>query len=188
MNIQIRKSQLQDGPEIAPLIVDAIGEIANRITGEDDPSKIIDCLIELFEGEDNRNSHLNTYVAEYNGKVAGMMIIYGGDEAVTLDANLEKWLAAKNAPIQTIELEARSDEYYIDTICVNPAFRGQGIGTLLLNYAEVLCKEKEYKKLSLSVELEKVRARQLYEKMGFVFSEPWMIIGETFDHMVKEVF
>lgn len=187
MDIKIRKSQLQDGPEIAPLIIDAIGDIANRITGEDEPSAIINALIELFERSDNRNSHLNTYIAEGNGQVAGMMIIYGGDEAVELDSNLEKWLTAKNAPIQTIELEARPEEFYIDTICVNPNFRGQGIGTLLLNYAETLCKEKGYSKLSLSVELEKVRARQLYEKIGFVFSEPWMIIGETFDHMVKEV-
>lgn len=187
MDIVVRNSTLQDGPEIAPLVIDAIGEIANRITGEEEPTAIIKGLIELFERTDNRNSHLNTYVAEYEGQVAGMMIIYGGDEAVQLDSNLEKWLAAKNAPIQTIELEARPDEFYIDTICVNPNFRGMGIGTILLNHAETLCKEKGYSKLSLSVELEKERARHLYEKIGFVFSEPWTIIGETFDHMVKEI-
>ncbi|MBQ0140711.1 MAG: GNAT family N-acetyltransferase [Kurthia sp.] len=187
MDITVRKSTVQDGPAVAPLIIDAIGEIANRITGEETEEKIISSLIELFEREDNRNSHLNTYIAEHDGQVAGMMIIYGGDKAINLDAQLEKWLAAKNTQIQTIEVEARPDEYYIDTICVHPDFRGQGIGTILLKHAEVLCKEAGYSKLSLSVELEKKRARHLYEKIGFVYSEPWMIIGEEFDHMVKEI-
>lgn len=187
MDIKVRKSTLQDAPSIPPLIIDAIGEIANRITGEETEEKITAALIELFKREDNRNSHLNTYIAEHDGQVAGMMIIYGGDKAIELDAQLENWLASKNAPIQTIEVEARPDEYYIDTICVHPNFRGQGIGTILLNHAELLCKEAGYSKLSLSVELEKKRARHLYEKIGFVFSEPWMIIGEEFDHMVKEI-
>lgn len=185
MEVSVRSAQLNDGPDIAPLIIDAIGDIANRITGEESPEKIIASLIELFERTDNRNSHLNTYVAEFDGKVAGMMILYGGDKAIHLDAQLERWLVAKNAPIQTIEVEARPDEFYIDTICVNPDFRGQGIGTILLNHAEILCKEHGYSKLSLSVELEKQRARHLYEKIGFVYSEPWTIIGEEFDHMVK---
>ncbi|GEK32967.1 GNAT family N-acetyltransferase [Kurthia sibirica] len=187
MNITVRRAQLADGPAVAPLIIDAIGDIAQRITGETNPQAVTAGLIELFNREDNRNSHLNTYIADNNGQVAGILVIYGGDEAIQLDANLEKWLAAKNAPIQTIEVEARADEFYIDTLCVNSAFRGQGIGTILLNYAEKLCAEKGYKKLSLSVEQEKVRARQLYEKIGYVYAEPWMIIGEEFDHMIKEI-
>lgn len=187
MEVQLRQAKLADGPAVAPLIVDAIGDIANRITGEDSPDLIIQKLIELFERQDNRISYLKTFIAQYNDEVAGMMIVYGGDEAIQLDAQLERWLTAKNAPIQTIELEARPDEYYIDTVCVDANFRGKGIGTSLLKYAEVLCKEKGYHKLSLSVELEKGRARHLYEKRGFVYSEPWMIIGEEFDHMVKPI-
>lgn len=187
MNINIRQAQLKDGSAVAPLILDAIGEIANRLTGENEEHTIISSLIELFERTDNRHSYKNTYIAEIDGKVAGMMVLYGGNQAIELDFNLEQWLMKKNAPIQTIEIEARPDEFYIDTICVHPNFRGQGIGTILLNHAEVLCKEKDYTKLSLSVELEKERARHLYEKMGFVFSEPWLIVGETFDHMVKKI-
>ena len=33
--------------------------------------------------------------------------------------------------------EAYGDEYYIDTICVSPKARGLGIGTKLLQFAEL---------------------------------------------------
>lgn len=187
MDITVRPARLDDAPFVAPLIVDAIDEIANRITGEDEPKAILDSLEELFKRTDNRHSYKNTYIAEINSGVAGIMVVYGGDEATILDSNLEKWLAAKGAMVQTIEVEARPDEFYIDTICTAPQYRGHGVGTTLLKYADKIAKEKGYQKVSLSVEKQKERARHLYEKMGFVYSEPWMIIGEEFDHMVKEI-
>lgn len=187
MDITVRPARLDDAPFVAPLIVDAIDEIANRITGEDEPKAILKSLEELFKRTDNRHSYKNTYIAENNGEVAGIMVVYGGDQATILDSNLEKWLAAKEAMVQTIEVEARPDEFYIDTICTAPQYRGHGVGTTLLKYADKIAKEKGYEKVSLSVEKQKERARHLYEKMGFVFSEPWMIIGEEFDHMLKEI-
>ncbi|MGX9132893.1 GNAT family N-acetyltransferase [Rummeliibacillus sp. JY-2-4R] len=187
MSITVRPAQLADAPFAAPLIVDAIGEIANRLTGEDDPQAILNELEMLFKQEDNRHSYKNTYIAEIKGNVAGIMVVYSGDLAPTLDQNLEEWLAAKHADTQTIEVEAHTDEFYIDTICTAPLFRGHGVGTTLLKYADNVAIENGYRKVSLNVEKHKDRARHLYEKMGFVYAEPWMIIGEEFDHMVKKV-
>lgn len=187
MVVTIRPAKPEDGVLAAPLIVDAIDEIANRLTGEEDSEKVLEMLDELFKRTANRHSYLNTYVAELDGAFAGIMVAYGGDKAETLDKNLEKWLADKGAAVPTIEVEARADEFYIDTICSSRAHRGQGVGTALLNHADIVAKEKGYHKVSLSVEKQKVRARQLYERVGFKFSEPWMIIGEEFDHLVKEL-
>lgn len=187
MVVTIRPAKPEDGVLAAPLIVDAIDEIANRLTGEEDSEKVLQMLDELFKRTANRHSYLNTYVAELDGEFAGVMVVYGGDKAETLDKNLEKWLADKGAAVPTIEVEARPDEFYIDTICSSRAHRGQGVGTALLNHADIVAKEKGYHKVSLSVEKQKVRARQLYERVGFKFSEPWMIIGEEFDHLVKEL-
>lgn len=187
MDITVRPAQLADAPFVAPLIVDAIEEIANRLTGEDETTAILTSLEELFKRTDNRHSYKNTYIADIDGKVAGIMVVYGGDQALALDSNLEHWLAAKGANVQTIEVEARPDEFYIDTICTAPQYRGQGVGTALLKYADTIAKEKGYPKVSLSVEKQKERARHLYEKMNFIYSEPWMIIGEEFDHMIKNV-
>ena len=70
---------------------------------------------------------------------------------------------------------------------MDPTYRGQGIGTKLLNYAEQLVKSFGGGKLSLNVETEKYAAISLYNRLSFDNVCPWTIIGEPFYHMVKTV-
>ncbi|MEG0380735.1 MAG: GNAT family N-acetyltransferase, partial [Kurthia sp.] len=62
MSITIRQAQPQDAQTVVPLIIDAIGDIANRLTGEQEPAAIERELAVLFKREDNRHSYLNTFV------------------------------------------------------------------------------------------------------------------------------
>ena len=179
--MQIRQATVQDAPNIAPLIYDAIGEIANQLTNQSTIDGAIAGIQTLIEHTDNRHTYLNTYVAEESGQLLGVIVLYDGATGNKLDA---KHARAYNIQIDP---EAYEDEYYIDTVCVHPSARGQGIGTKLLAFAEAEGRAKGYKKLSLNVELEKVKARRLYERMGFVVTEPWTIIGEPFHHMVKAI-
>jgi len=187
MSITMRQAQPQDAHAVVPLIMDAIGDIANRLTGEQTEEAVKRELSNLFKREDNRHSYLNTYVAIEDEHVLGILVYYNGEQAIEMDANLVKWLKAKNAPSIIIDQEAHEDEYYIDTVCVTSEARGKGIGTLLLQYAEELTKQRGFKKLSLNVETQKENARRLYERLGFVITEPWSIIDEPFHHMVKQI-
>jgi len=187
MSITIRQAQPQDANAVVPLIIDAIGEIANRLTGEQTASMVKQELTELFKREDNRHSYLNTFVAVENEQILGILVYYNGEQAIAMDANLVTWLKEKNAPSITIDKEAHDDEYYIDTVCVAPEARGKGIGTLLIQFAIDQTKERGFTKLSLNVETQKEDARRLYERMGFVITEPWSIIDEPFHHMVKQI-
>lgn len=184
MELIIRQAQQNEATKIAPLIYDAIGEIAIRLTGEQEEQAILSTLAELVARTDNRHTYLNTYVAMQGETLLGVLVLYDGLSVQALDANLAAWLKEKNAPAN-LDVEAHDDEFYIDTICVAPAARGLGIGTKLLAYAEKLAREKGYQKVSLNVELEKEKARTLYERVGFVITEPWTIIDEPFHHMVK---
>lgn len=184
MEIIIRQAQQTEASKIAPLIYDAIGEIANRLTGEHTAEAILNTLTELVTRTDNRHSYLNTHVALQGDQLLGIVVLYDGLSVKALDANLAAWLKEKKVTAP-IDIEAHDDEYYIDTICVAPAARGLGIGTQLLVYAEQVAREKGYQKLSLNVEVEKEKARALYERLGFVITEPWTIIDEPFHHMVK---
>ena len=187
MDILIRQATPEDAAHIAPLIYDAIGDIAIRLTGENEEAKIISTLAQLVTRENNRHSYLYTYIAENAENLLGIAVLYDGKQGKQLDAWLQNFLNNKLGESPTIDVEAHDDEFYIDTVCVTAAARGQGIGTKLLQFAEQLAVEKNYDKISLNVELQKEQARKLYERLGYEISEPWILIGEPFHHMVKQL-
>lgn len=189
MTILVRPSIATDAHDAVPLIYEAIGDIANRLTGESDAVQILNQLEVLFKRTDNRHSYLNTYVAveKATNEILGVIVLYTGQDGIKMDEALQRWLENKNAPTIKIDPEAYPDEFYLDTICVHKKSRGLGLGTKLLQFAEEVAREKGYKKLSLNVEIKKDKARRLYEKMGYVVVEPWTIIDEPFYHMVKNI-
>ena len=187
MNIYIRKAKPLDAAAVVPLIIEAIGNIAEQMTGEHDSDAVEHEMIALFKREDNRHSYLTTVVAERDGLVAGVMVLYSGKRAIELDMNLVNWLCQKTGENIVIPPEAHSDEYYIDTVSVHSKFRGQGIGTKLLIHAEKVAQKAGFSKLSLNVEVEKEKAIRLYERVGYRVAEPWTIYGGDFQHMVKKL-
>ena len=69
-----------------------------------------------------------------------------GADAPELDQNLSEWLAKKGAANSEVDAESLADELYIDTVCIDPAFRGKGIGTKLFEYAEEVAKQNKHRK------------------------------------------
>lgn len=185
MKFQIRQATPHDAPKVAPLIYDAIGEIAHRLTGETTNDKVLATLTTMIQGENNRHSYQTTFVAE-DDHILGIIVLYDGKQGKQLDTLWMNTLQAKGQLV-TIDIEAHDEEYYIDTVCVTAHARGKGIGTKLLHFAEQQGRSLGYKKISLNVEKEKDKARKLYLTQGFIITEPWNIIGEDFDHMVKEL-
>ena len=190
MGYIIRQAKKDESIQIAPLIYDAIGDIAFRLTGETNEQNMLLKLQMLVEDEHNRHSYLNTFVAvdaAATHKVLGIVVLYDGKKGDELDRALEKALFNEYGHTISIDVEAHHDEYYIDTICVSAEARGLGIGTALLAFAEEQAATLGYSKLSLNVEVGKVQARALYTRIGFQETEPWTIINEPFIHMVKRL-
>lgn len=189
MNYIIRQATPNDANQVAPLIYDAIGDIAFRITGQDNEELMLQKLAALVKDTNNRHSYLNTFVAAQKdgAEIYGIIVLYDGVRGNNLDRALEKALLEEYQKVITIDVEAHPDEFYIDTICVSPNARGLGLGTSLLQFAEKEARLNGYKKLSLNVEVQKDKARALYTKVGFEDAGPWTIIDEPFIHMVKLV-
>ena len=156
------------------------------MTAENEPAAILHKIESMVRGNHTRHSHRFTWVAELGGTVAGALVLYHGSTARELDQFLISLLKTEGHE-RTIEPEAHPDEWYIDTVSVNPAYQGQKIGTNLLAYADRLVHEAGGGKLSLNVDVGKTDALRLYERLGFAISEPWTIIGEPFHHMLKRV-
>lgn len=63
----------------------------------------------------------------------------------------------------------------LQSLRVLDAFRGLGLGSLLLECAEKLVAQTEHDQISLGVGLENLRARALYERLGYE------IVGDAYD-------
>jgi ribosomal protein S18 acetylase RimI-like enzyme len=67
---------------------------------------------------------------------------------------------------------------YVKSIAVYPEFRGEGIGTMLLSFAEDIFKP-DAKHFFICVSSFNKRARKLYEKFGF------QAVGEFKDYIIE---
>ncbi|MES1049042.1 GNAT family N-acetyltransferase [Bacillus thuringiensis] len=182
----IRKAKKTDAMAIAPLLYNALHEIAEKITGSTVEAEVLLGLETWFSKENNRLSYENCFVYEQDESAVGIIVAYHGSEATQLDAPIVHHLRAlhKDESI-TLEKEAELDEYYIDTLSVSSAHGGKGIGSKLIEAAEIYATEKGHKKIALLVNLENKRAYSLYEKLGYKKDEIVMLVGEPYAHLVK---
>ncbi|MBD8014726.1 GNAT family N-acetyltransferase [Microbacterium sp. APC 3898] len=186
MNVIIRQARPEDAENVAPLIINAIGEIADHMTAQKEPGAVLEKVAEMVRGEHTRHSYHYTYTALVNGTIAGALVLYHGNQAEALDRYLIDQLK-KQGHDRSIEPEAHLDEWYIDTVSVDPAYQGQGIGSKLFEFAEERVLAEGGGKLSLNVDIGKEGAIRLYKRLGYSITEPWTIIGEPFHHMVKTI-
>jgi len=64
---------------------------------------------------------------------------------------------------------------FIDELFVRDEFRGQGLGTLAVEYVTGVCRMMGMKVILLEVALENGRARELYGRLGFGKHGRWLM-------------
>ncbi len=69
--------------------------------------------------------------------------------------------------LSTWEHKVSAGEIYIDSLAVNESARGKKIGTKLIDCIENYAKQNNYKKITLDVIGINIRAKKLYERIGF---------------------
>lgn len=76
--------------------------------------------------------------------------------------------------------EADAGEYYIDSLAVLPAFRGQGIGRALLQQAMQQAAVLGIPSITLTVDPDNPRAQRLYASLGFEPAGDIFIFGHSY--------
>lgn len=183
----LRNARIEDAAGVLPLMMEAIGSIAYSLTGEDSPEEAMAVLEEFYSREGNRLSYENVTVLEKEGRVAAFMLAYHGSSAESLDKPLKARLEACGKSAAAIVCEAGPGDFYLDCLAVHPDFRGQGLGTLLLEEFGRLAAQAGWRKLSLLVEEYNDGARKLYERLGYAPEEALMVAGHRYNRMVKGV-
>jgi len=160
------------------------------------PEKANIGLSKLMSLPNNSFSYLHTIVYIDSGMIKGLLIETNPsdqlDEAKDFTESFKPISSLRMAlgqlflfPILKRHLEGR----YIQNVCVDAPYRGQGIGKELLQDSIERAKEDQIKALYLDVSNKNPGARKLYESYGFVVVKKrriWGIIPATYG-MIKRI-
>lgn len=183
----IRQAEKTDYKEASILIHDAIHDIAYALTGENEKRKVLEQLENYFCQESNRLSYHNCFVKVIDDKPVGIIVAYHGKDAKELDKPICKHVKQVTGKTPSFDQEADETDFYIDTLSVNPTFGGRGFGTELLQFSIATAKAQGYPTISLNVEENNVKARKLYERLGFSYKKTIVINHHDYHYLVKKL-
>lgn len=164
----IRPARPEDFEQVAPLIIQAMEDLACTFTNTEDPQMAIPLFEYFFQQKGNQYSFENSLVWEDAGKIAGSIIAYDGSLlSIYREPFLEYIAENYNVKNLVIENETLKGELYIDTLSVFPKHQGKGIGSKLLLAIKAKAKEEGHNKLGLLVDLKNPSAKKLYSALGF---------------------
>jgi ribosomal protein S18 acetylase RimI-like enzyme len=139
-----------------------------------------------YEREGTPFSYENCKMVEVKGAVVGMLVAF----PMKVDRDYKE----TDPVLVPYSLLEEDESYYVCGMAVDEGHRGKGVGTALLDEAERTCRQMGFKKLSLIVFEQNVKARRLYERVGYVERQRHPVVRHPLIHytgdallMVKEL-
>lgn len=193
----IREGRVEDQHVVTLIVHAAIGDLINIFTGSWEIKAALAQMARLYTTADTRFSKEHCSIIEREGVVVGGIISYPAEDMYRLNAGVVRVMKDyfKGTPDELALLqrqimdskEAFDDEYYIDSLAILPAFRGQGLAKELIAHAEAKGQTAGYKKLSILAETGNDAAYNIYKKLGYDHDCDLQVLGHNFRHMVKNI-
>ena len=126
-------------------------------------------------------------IAEENGAPIGCIISYRGDDYLSIREYTwsRLWKGVDPEVIRRSAIEAYPGEYYLDSLSVEPEYRGHGLGKDLMKAAIDYGASLGYMKFALLVAVEKPRLKDYYASLGFKKAEEVNFFGHRYYRMVS---
>lgn len=184
----IRPANAADYRFAAPLIIQAMEELACFFIQENDAMLAIPLFEHFFQTRGNQYSYENTLVCEINHQVVGTLTAYDGGRLKQLRTPFLQHLT-RTYNLKDFQPEDETDvgEFYIDTLSVSPLFHGKGIGSKLIQATVEEAAHLNHKKVGLLVDLENPLAKKLYERLGFQSKGLKPFMGGKYEHMQLDI-
>ncbi|NNP70580.1 N-acetyltransferase [Acinetobacter sp. Ac_5812] len=175
--MKIRNAQKHDVDACVPLIYSAAEALFDYIYQHKQISA--KCFIHNeFLSEHGYSSYKLHWVVEHHDKIVATVACYGKKDLLGMDQGTLKniWDTYKlgfprivSRALLAGSVVTKPSELclHIANFGVHPDYRGQGIGSLLLQHLKVSAQQQGYVALSLDVSQENHRGQQLYERIGF---------------------
>ena len=168
-NYHIRKASMSDADHIARLIDISSGGVA-RIEWKEKAEKE-DCdPIEIgernYRSDQGNYSWRNAIIAEKNGVVTGMLLAFPMPPEPKRDPAKRPTSNAADIYAPYVYLE-EPDSWYICGIAIYDRFRGQGLGTRLMEKTHQQARNNGFNKVSLAAFEENEASVRLYQRLGY---------------------
>ncbi|MCH5347031.1 MAG: GNAT family N-acetyltransferase [Muribaculaceae bacterium] len=175
MEYEIVAARKEDAAFLARTVMEAVGEelCVNLAGGVENLPKVKALFRRVAEADDSQYSYRNALIAKTpGGEPIGAIIFYDG---ALLHPLRRTFFSAANEilgwAVSADEVEAWDDEtgpdqVYLDSLFVEPKYRGRGVATAL--FKRVFETQKRVgKPFGLLVEPGNTNAMRLYERLGF---------------------
>ena len=162
-------------------------------------SRVADIVAAAYTEPDNDFSYQNVTFAEHDKAIIGMASGYTARQHRCFsDQPLKRAAGGRYlrmsvvttlcAPLMRIIDTIADGDYYLLSIAVDERFRGQGVGSLLIDHIEERAVVSGSARLSLDVSAGNEIARRLYERRGMTVESEWpkpWFIPSLFVRMTK---
>lgn len=126
-----------------------------------DVGALCDLLAELFQQEAefaaNRQLQSTGLSKIIEDESIGIILVAESDTGIVGMVNL----------LFTISTALGGKVALLEDMVVDPAFRGQGLGSILLDSAVELCRKQDCKRIALLTDDDNIAAQRFYERKGF---------------------
>ncbi|UXU58980.1 GNAT family N-acetyltransferase [Staphylococcus agnetis] len=181
----IRTATINDATAIAELTYMIWKDMELEIVENYDKSEVIKVIEESVASESYRNSYHHIDVYDVEGQVAGIIVTYDGDKELYYEESWSTIKRAKSLPLSTKTplpvKEAEDTDRYIESIATFPQYRGRGIAKALMIHVFEKYRGQTF---SLNCDRDNVRAKKLYENMGFKPHIEKTLYGHVYDYMI----
>lgn len=182
-NIIIRPATIDDVSFVAQCVLASVELCDFR---EDSVEK--DVAEDACGRDDTLYSWRNARIATIEGTPVGCIVSYPGEYYLDARERTFKIFRDAGRPMDDTEREANPGEWYLDSMSIVPAFRGYGIGRLLMSDAIDSAIKNGYRQAALIVEYNKPHLRDYYSGMGFMPEREMNAFGEKYLKMCKTFF
>lgn len=143
------------------------------------PDKAKDVLREAFAAPNHAFSYEYAQILEVADRPVGLMVGYPGRTKRRAEENVHGIMAhilpltrvprilVNLADLSRIKQDVLPQDYYVLSLCIDPEFRSQGLGTALLQDTEILATEQGCPALCLDMAYSNERALGWLSRLGY---------------------
>ena len=168
MDLSLRFGEATDAAVVADYTLKAGGGLFEFLLNGVLPLVTAEHLLRLaVVNEDSVLHYSNAVLAEFEAKPVGMILCYASrDYGIP---QILEGLVPRSRLDQVREIFSSRIEnsFYVNTLIVDDAARGRGVGRILLSFAAALAQEQGQETMSLHAWSDNTAALKLYRESGF---------------------